>query len=62
MQRQLNAKDDIYVAADRVAQSEEFALPVIDDGGLLIGRLDMGTAYKLQSERAESQLMASAGW
>jgi magnesium transporter len=57
----LNAKDDIYVAADRVAQSEEFALPVIDDGGLLIGRLDMGTAYKLQSERAESQLMASAG-
>lgn len=57
----LNAKDDIYVAADRVAQSEESALPVIGDGGLLIGRLDMGTAYKLQSERAESQLMASAG-
>lgn len=57
----LNAKDDIYLAADRVAQSEESALPVIGDGGLLIGRLDMGTAYKLQSERAESQLMASAG-
>ncbi len=57
----LNAKDDIYMAADRVAQSEESALPVIADGGLLIGRLDMGTAYKLQSERAESQLMASAG-
>ncbi|MFT5879762.1 MAG: magnesium transporter [Moritella sp.] len=57
----LNAKDDIYIAADRVAQSEESALPVIADGGLLIGRLDMGTAYKLQSERAESQIMASAG-
>jgi magnesium transporter len=57
----LNAKDDIYVAADRVAQCEESALPVIEDGGLLIGRLDMGTAYKLQSARAESQLMASAG-
>jgi magnesium transporter len=57
----LNAKDDIYVAADRVAQSGESALPVIGDEGLLIGRLDMGTAYKLQSERAESQLMASAG-
>lgn len=57
----LNAKDDIYIAAERVAQSEESALPVIADGGLLIGRLDMGTAYKLQSERAESQLMASAG-
>lgn len=57
----LNAKDDIYMAADRVAQSEESALPVIADGDLLIGRLDMGTAYKLQSERAESQLMASAG-
>jgi magnesium transporter len=57
----LNAKDDIHMAADRVAQSEESALPVIADGGLLIGRLDMGTAYKLQSERAESQIMASAG-
>jgi magnesium transporter len=57
----LNAKDDIYIAADQVAHSEESALPVIADGGLLIGRLDMGTAYKLQSERAESQLMASAG-
>jgi magnesium transporter len=57
----LNGKDDIYVAADRVAQSEESALPVISDSGLLIGRLDIGTAYKLQSERAESKLMASAG-
>jgi magnesium transporter len=57
----LNAKDDIYTAADRVAQSGESALPVLGDDGLLIGRLGMGTAYKLQSERAESQLMASAG-
>lgn len=57
----LNAKDDIYLAADKVAQSEESALPVIGDDCLLIGRLDMGTAYKMQSERAESQLMASAG-
>jgi len=57
----LNGKDDIYVAADRVAQSEESALPVISDSGLLIGRLDIGTAYKLQSEREESKLMASAG-
>ncbi|PSW05505.1 magnesium transporter [Photobacterium lipolyticum] len=57
----LNAKDDIYIAADKVAQSEESALPVITDGGLLIGRLDMGLAYRLQSERAESQIMATAG-
>ena len=57
----INARDDIYSAADKVAQSDESALPVIDDGGLLIGRLDMGTAYFLQSERAESQVMAAAG-
>ncbi len=57
----LNAKDDIYAAADKVAASGESSLPVVTDGGLLIGRLDMGTAYELQSERAESQMMASAG-
>ncbi|MDX1302974.1 magnesium transporter [Photobacterium sp.] len=57
----LDAKDDIYIAADKVAQSEESALPVITESGLLIGRLDMGLAYRLQSERAESQIMATAG-
>ena len=57
----LNAKEDIYVAADKVANSEESALPVVTDGGMLIGRLDIGTAYSLQAERAESQIMATAG-
>lgn len=57
----LNAKEDIYDSADKVAASEESALPVVDDGGMLIGRLDIGTAYELQTERAEAQLMASAG-
>lgn len=57
----LNAKEDIYIAADKVANSEESALPVVTDGGMLIGRLDIGTAYSLQAERAESQIMATAG-
>lgn len=57
----LDAKEDIYVAADQVAASGESSLPVITESGLLIGRLDMGTAYELQSEKAESQLMAGAG-
>lgn len=57
----LNARDDIYASADKVASSEEVALPVLDDGGILIGRLDLGTAYEMQTERAEAQIMASAG-
>ncbi|OEE57391.1 magnesium transporter [Enterovibrio norvegicus FF-454] len=57
----LNAKEDIYTAANKVAASGESSLPVITDSGLLIGRLDMGTAYELQGEKAESQLMAKAG-
>ncbi|MDD1791536.1 magnesium transporter [Enterovibrio makurazakiensis] len=57
----LNAKEGIYSAADKVALSGESSLPVVTDSGLLIGRLDMGTAYELQSEKAESQLMAKAG-
>ncbi|MEJ2763432.1 magnesium transporter [Photobacterium sp. MCCC 1A19761] len=57
----LNAKEDVYVAANKVASSAESALPVISDGGMLIGRLDIGSAYELQAERAESQIMATAG-
>ncbi|UTV29445.1 magnesium transporter [Photobacterium atrarenae] len=57
----LHAKEDVYVAADKVAGSSESALPVISDGGMLIGRLDIGRAYELQAERAESQIMATAG-
>ncbi|OOF19176.1 magnesium transporter [Salinivibrio sp. IB574] len=57
----LNAREDIYVSADKVASSEEVALPVLDDGGMLIGRLDLGTAYEMQAERAEAQIMATAG-
>ncbi|WP_407334183.1 magnesium transporter [Enterovibrio sp. 27052020O] len=57
----LNAKEDIYAAANKVAASGESSLPVVTESGLLIGRLDMGTAYELQNEKAESQLMAKAG-
>lgn len=57
----LNANEDVYIAADKVSQSNESALPVITSGGLLIGRLDIGAAYKLQTEHAESQIMATAG-
>lgn len=57
----LNAQDDLYAAAEEVAQSGYSALPVLSNDGVLLGRVDMSTAIELLREQAERQRMASAG-
>lgn len=57
----LTAGENIYHAAEVVERSGYVALPVVNDEGALIGRLDVGTAMELLREQAENQLMASAG-
>lgn len=57
----LNADDDMYEAAEEVERSSYIALPVLSKDGVLLGRLDVGTAMDLLREQAENQLMASAG-
>lgn len=57
----LNAQDDLYEAAEEVAQSGYSALPVLNNEGVLLGRIDMSTAIELLRERMERQHMASAG-
>lgn len=58
---QLTAEMDVYDAADEVQKSGFVALPVLNHDGVLIGRLDVGTAMALSREYAEMQLMTSAG-
>ncbi len=57
----LQAADDMYEAAEEVERSSYTALPVLNNDGVLLGRLDVGTAMDLLREQAEGQLMASAG-
>lgn len=57
----LHADDDMYEAAEEVERSRYVALPVLSRDGVLLGRLDVGTAMDLLREQAENQLMASAG-
>ncbi len=57
----LLADDDMYEAAEEVERSSYIALPVLSKDGVLLGRLDVGTAMDLLREQAENQLMASAG-
>lgn len=57
----LVADTDMYDAAEEVERSKYVALPVVNREGVLLGRLDVGTAMDLLRERAESDLMASAG-
>jgi magnesium transporter len=57
----LHADDDMYEAAEEVERSSYIALPVLSRDGVLLGRLDVGTAMDLLREQSENQLMASAG-
>lgn len=57
----LVADRDVYEAAEEVEKSGYVALPVVNPEGVLIGRLDVGTAMELLRESAENQLMATAG-
>ncbi|MEY4588518.1 MAG: hypothetical protein RL497_594 [Pseudomonadota bacterium] len=57
----LNAQDNMYEAAEVVANSGYNALPVLNKEGVLLGRIDMSTAVELLREQTERQRMAQAG-
>lgn len=57
----INASENAFDAALKVQKSGFGALPVIDDNGVLLGRLDIGTAGELVNEYYEGKIMASAG-
>lgn len=57
----LPANKDMDEAAETVIMSGKSALPVVDDNGRLMGRLDLFSAFKHQEEERDSQLMQSAG-
>lgn len=57
----LDAHIDVQQASDNLTRTNESALPVIDENGLLLGRFDIGAAVTFIRSKAESQLMAQAG-
>lgn len=57
----ISATDDAVDAALKVQNSGFSALPVVDDSGLLLGRIDIQNACELVNEYYESRLMATAG-
>ena len=57
----LQATEDAFDASLKVQRSGFSALPVVDDTGTLLGRLDIGTASEIVNEYYEGQIMASAG-
>ncbi|HEY6528083.1 MAG TPA: magnesium transporter [Cellvibrionaceae bacterium] len=57
----LDAEANMYEAAELVASSGYNALPVLNNEGVLLGRVDMSTAVELLHEQAERQRMALAG-
>jgi magnesium transporter len=57
----LQADDDCQKAAVEVQKSGYASLPVVDNNGKLVGRLDVSTASELVNEFYERQIMASAG-
>lgn len=57
----LQGTDDIDDAVAKLERSRLSALPVVNDSGILIGRLDTGAAIDRLNERSEAQMMAAAG-
>jgi len=57
----IKAEDNAFEAALKVQKSGFSALPVIDAKGVLIGRLDIGTASEIVNEDYEHKIMAGAG-
>ena len=57
----LHGKDDCAVASLQVQRSGYASLPVVDEQGKLLGRLDITAASELINEFYERQVMASAG-
>ncbi|WP_404829957.1 magnesium transporter [Shewanella glacialimarina] len=59
--RVISADSSLLEAAETIEHSRELELPVVDDEGILIGRMTLRTATALVREHYESQLMATAG-
>lgn len=57
----LEASQNMYEAAELLEKSGYIALPVVNENGVLLGRIEVGTAMELLREQAENQLMATAG-
>jgi len=57
----INASESAVDAALKVQKSGYAALPVIDEQGTLLGRINIGTACEIVNEYYEGQIMASAG-
>ena len=57
----LQASEDVYDAAERVIQSEEMALPVVDSSGELLGCFDVMLAYETRQEEQDAKSAKSAG-
>ena len=57
----INANDQAIDSALKVQKSAFTALPITDESGVLLGRLDIGNSCQLVNEYYERQLMAGAG-
>lgn len=57
----LEATDNIEEAVDEVILSGKSALPIVNEEGCLIGRLDLHSAYKYRDQQKDNQLIQSAG-
>ncbi len=57
----VEANEEALDAALKVQRSGYSALPLVDENGTLLGRIDIGTASDLVNEYYEGQIMASAG-
>ncbi|QIR14074.1 magnesium transporter [Shewanella aestuarii] len=59
--RFISADSSLIEAAEAIEHSRELELPVVDDEGVLIGRMTLRLATILVREHYEAQLMATAG-
>ena len=57
----INANEDAFDAALKVQKSGYAALPMVDENGILLGRMDIGVASEMVNEYYEGQIMAGAG-
>ena len=59
--RSLSADTSLLEAAESMEHSREVEMPIVDNEGVLIGRVTLRTATILVREHYEAQLMATAG-
>ncbi|URQ89477.1 magnesium transporter [Pseudoalteromonas sp. SCSIO 43101] len=57
----LHADDDLYEAAEVVIHSEQMAMPVVNAGNKLLGRLSVSSAYELRQEVTDEAAAKAGG-